>query len=78
MVAGSWLVARAPFVAAEVPLLVVANHANGLVDSLLVVCAMYFDLQGNQLPRELARGWVREGRDYCTAGDLPVPSETAA
>ena len=25
-----------------------------------------------------ARGWVREGRDYCTAGDLPVPSETAA
>jgi penicillin amidase len=30
------------------------------VDSLLVVCAMYFDLQGNQLPRELARGWVQD------------------
>jgi penicillin amidase len=30
------------------------------VDSLLVVCAMYFDLQGNLLPRELARGWVRD------------------
>jgi penicillin amidase len=29
-------------------------------DSLLVVWAMYFDLQGNQEPRELARGWLRE------------------
>ena len=29
-------------------------------DSLLVVCAMYFDLQGNLLPRELARGWLRD------------------
>lgn len=27
-------------------------------DSLLVVWAMYFDLQGNQEPRELARGWL--------------------
>ncbi len=32
-------------------------------DSLLVVCAMYFDLQGNQLPRELARGWLLEHSD---------------
>ena len=29
-------------------------------DSLLVVWAMYFDLQGSQAPRELARGWLRE------------------
>ncbi len=29
-------------------------------DSLLVVCAMYFDLQGSLLPRELARGWLQE------------------
>ena len=27
-------------------------------DSLLVVCAMYFDLQGNLQTRELARGWL--------------------
>src|SRR5206468_7770817 len=27
-------------------------------DSLLVVWAMYFDLQGNQESRELARGWL--------------------
>ena len=28
-------------------------------DSLLAVWAMYIDLQGNQEPRELARGWLR-------------------
>jgi len=28
-------------------------------DSLLVIWAMYIDLQGNQEPRELARGWLR-------------------
>ncbi|MET0320570.1 MAG: penicillin acylase family protein, partial [Duganella sp.] len=33
-------------------------------DSLLVIWAMYFDLQGNQLPRELSRGWLR---DHATA-----------
>ena len=33
-------------------------------DTLLVIWAMYFDLQGNQLPRELARGWLR---DHATA-----------
>lgn len=32
-------------------------------DSLLVIWAMYFDLQGNQLPRELARGWLRDHTD---------------
>ncbi|CAH0304232.1 Acyl-homoserine lactone acylase QuiP [Massilia sp. Bi118] len=29
-------------------------------DSMLVVWAMYFDLQGNQAPRELARGWLAQ------------------
>jgi len=32
-------------------------------DSLLVVWAMYIDLQNNQEPRELARGWLREHSD---------------
>jgi penicillin amidase len=32
-------------------------------DSLLVVWAMYFDLQGNQEPRELARGWLAANLD---------------
>jgi penicillin amidase len=32
-------------------------------DSLLVVWAMYFDLQGNQEPRELARGWLAQHLD---------------
>jgi penicillin amidase len=32
-------------------------------DSLLVVWAMFFDLQGSQEPRELARGWLREHAD---------------
>jgi penicillin amidase len=32
-------------------------------DSLLVVYAMYFDLQDKQLPRELARGWLFDHSD---------------
>ena len=32
-------------------------------DSLLAVWAMYIDLQGNQEPRELARGWLRAHSD---------------
>jgi len=32
-------------------------------DSLLVVWAMYFDLQGNQEARELARGWLARNLD---------------
>jgi len=32
-------------------------------DSLLVVYAMYFDLQGNQQPRKLARGWLFDHSD---------------
>ena len=36
-------------------------------DSLLVVWAMYFDLQGNLEARELARGWLR---DHCSPQQL--------
>lgn len=32
-------------------------------DSLLTVWAMFIDLQGNQEPRELARGWLRDHSD---------------
>ncbi len=32
-------------------------------DSLLAVWAMFIDLQGNQEPRELARGWLRAHSD---------------
>jgi penicillin amidase len=32
-------------------------------DSLLVVWAMFFDLQGMQEPRELARGWIADHTD---------------
>jgi penicillin amidase len=38
-------------------------------DSLLVVWAMYFDLQGGQEARELARGWLQE---HTTAQQLAV------
>lgn len=31
-----------------------------LADTVLAAFAMYFDLQGNQAGRELARGWIRE------------------
>ncbi len=45
-------------------------------DSLLVVCAMYFDLQGNLQARELARGWVLdhstlEQRDFLLPESSP-------
>lgn len=32
-------------------------------DSLMVVYAMYFDLQGKLMPREVARGWLLENTD---------------
>jgi penicillin amidase len=32
-------------------------------DALLVVWAMYFDLQGNQEPRELSRAWLQQHAD---------------
>ncbi|MES2150276.1 MAG: penicillin acylase family protein [Pseudomonadota bacterium] len=44
----------------EYALIGVKPRAWTAADSLLVVWAMYFDLQGNQEPRELARGWLRE------------------
>jgi penicillin amidase len=42
----------------EYALLGAAPRAWTPADSLLVVWAMYIDLQGNQEPRELARGWL--------------------
>jgi penicillin amidase len=47
----------------EYALLGAAPRPWTAADSLLVVWAMYFDLQGNQEPRELARGWLREYLD---------------
>ncbi|WP_036165635.1 penicillin acylase family protein [Massilia sp. 9096] len=44
----------------EYALLGAAPRAWTPSDSLLVVWAMYFDLQGNQEARELARGWLAE------------------
>lgn len=38
-------------------------RAWSAADSLLVVCAMYFDLQDKQMPRELARGWLFDHSD---------------
>lgn len=35
-------------------------RAWSAADSLLVIWAMYFDLQGSLLPRELSRGWLAE------------------
>lgn len=44
-------------------------------DSLLAVWAMFIDLQGNQEPRELARGWLRaHGDDAQLAFLLPQAS----
>jgi penicillin amidase len=47
----------------EYALLGAAPRPWTAADSLLVVWAMYFDLQGNQEPRELARGWLTEYLD---------------
>ena len=44
----------------EYKLVGVAPRPWQAVDSLLVIATMYFDLQGNVQPRELARGWVRD------------------
>ena len=44
----------------EYALIGATPRAWNAADSLLVVCAMYFDLQDNLRPRELARGWVKE------------------
>ena len=45
-------------------------------DSLLVIWAMYIDLQGAQAPRELARGWLREHSDAAQLAFL-LPEATA-
>ncbi len=45
-------------------------------DSLLVVWAMYIDLQGMQASRELARGWLREHSDAAQLAFL-LPEATA-
>ncbi|MQA40869.1 penicillin acylase family protein [Rugamonas aquatica] len=56
-------------------------------DSLLVIWAMYFDLQGSLEPRELARGWFRdhttdEQRAFLspesTQWDAPLDAQTIA
>ena len=56
-------------------------------DSLLVVWAMFFDLQGSAEPRELARGWISdnssaEQRDFllpdATEWDAPLDGGAAA
>jgi penicillin amidase len=52
----SGLAAR-PF---EYALIGVAPRMWSAADSLLVIWAMYFDLQGSQESRELARGWLKE------------------
>ncbi|MES2163590.1 MAG: penicillin acylase family protein [Pseudomonadota bacterium] len=44
----------------EYSLIGMAPRAWAPADSLLVIWAMYFDLQGSQEPRELARGWFRD------------------
>jgi penicillin amidase len=44
----------------EYALVGMAPRAWAPDDSLLVIWAMYFDLQGNLEDRELARGWLRE------------------
>ncbi|MDB5933860.1 MAG: penicillin acylase family protein [Massilia sp.] len=56
-------------------------------DSLLVVWAMFFDLQGMQEPRELARGWIAEHTDAAqrafllpeaTEWDAPLDQDAVA
>ncbi|GAB3423228.1 penicillin acylase family protein [Massilia agilis] len=44
-------------------------------DSVLVVWAMFLDLQGSQQPHELARGWLREHTDAAQLGFL-LPEST--
>lgn len=60
----------------EYGLLNTAPQPWHMSDSLLVVWAMYFDLQGNLESREFARGWIR---DHSTAQQLAflLPESTA-
>jgi len=54
-------------------------------DSLLVIWSMYFELQGNVLHREFARGWLREHTDSsalkallpeCSEWDAPLDARS--
>jgi penicillin amidase len=54
---GLTALAARPF---EYGLLMTKPRPWSAADSLLVVWAMYFDLQGNLESRELARGWLRD------------------
>ncbi|MGN6319751.1 penicillin acylase family protein [Trinickia sp.] len=56
-------------------------------DSLLVIWSMYFELQGNVLHREFARGWLREHTDSsalkallpeCSEWDAPLDARSVA
>ncbi len=82
--AGLGALGTAPF---EYRLIGMAPRAWTPADSLLVVWAMFFDLQGSSEPRELARGWISdnssaEQRDFllpeATEWDAPLDSAAAA
>lgn len=71
----------------EYSLIGMAPRAWSPADSLLVIWAMYFDLQGSQEPRELARGWLQdhatdEQRAFLapesTQWDAPLDAQTIA
>ena len=56
-------------------------------DCMLVVYAMFIELQGRQLPREIARGWLRDHTDAAqrafllpgmTAWDAPLDADEAS
>jgi penicillin amidase len=55
--AGLGALSARPF---EYALIGMAPRAWSASDSLLAIWAMYFDLQGAQEPRELARGWFKD------------------
>ncbi|MDC8758403.1 penicillin acylase family protein [Janthinobacterium fluminis] len=71
----------------EYALIGVQPRPWSVADSLLVVWAMYFDLQGGQAPRELARGWLKEHSSAeqrafllpeATQWDAPLDAERVA
>lgn len=71
----------------EYALLGAAPKAWSPTDSLLVIWAMYFDLQGGQGARKLARGWLREHASaaqlafllpVATQWDAPLDGEQVA
>jgi penicillin amidase len=71
----------------EYALMGVQPRAWSAADSLLVVLAMYFDLQGNLEPRELARGWLKDSSSAeqvafllpeATQWDTPLDGDVAA